>query len=63
MPFVSKAQRRFFEANRAKLEAQGVNVGEWEKATGNKPLPEHVGKTKEQKSLVKLKRGMQGKKR
>lgn len=63
MPFVSKAQRRFFEANRGKLEAQGVDVTAWERETGNKLLPERVGKTREQKSITKLQRGMQGKKR
>jgi len=26
MPFKSEAQRRYFEANKAKLEKQGVNV-------------------------------------
>lgn len=62
MPFVSKAQQRYFNANRGKLEAQGVDVEEWNKAT-TKPLPERLGKTKEQKSKDKLVRGMQGKSR
>jgi hypothetical protein len=30
MPFKSEAQRRYFEANKEKLERQGVNVKEWE---------------------------------
>lgn len=42
MPFKSQAQRRFFNANRQNLEKQGVNVDEWNKATGNKKLPEHA---------------------
>jgi hypothetical protein len=29
MPFKSEAQRRYFEANNAKLEKQGVDVKEW----------------------------------
>jgi len=29
MPYKSEAQRRFFNANRAMLEAQGVDVDEW----------------------------------
>ena len=45
MPFVSKAQRGFFEANRGKLERQGVNVGEWESASKGKPLPERAHKS------------------
>ena len=44
MPFVSKAQRGYFEANRGKLERQGVNVGEWEAASKDKELPERVKK-------------------
>lgn len=42
MPFKSEAQRRYFEANRAKLEKQGVNVAEWEQASRGKHLPERV---------------------
>ena len=44
MPFVSKAQRGYFEANKAKLERQGVNVGEWEAASKGKELPERAKK-------------------
>ena len=44
MPFVSKAQQGFFEANRDKLERQGVNVGEWESASKGKALPERAKK-------------------
>jgi hypothetical protein len=43
-PFVSKAQRGYFEANRGKLERQGVNVGEWEAASKGKELPERAKK-------------------
>lgn len=39
MPFKSKAQKRYFNANRAMLEAQGVNVAEWNKASKGKKLP------------------------
>jgi hypothetical protein len=42
MPFKSEAQRRYFEANRAKLEKQGVNVDEWETASKGQKLPERV---------------------
>lgn len=40
MPFKSEAQRKFFNANRAKLERQGVDVDEWNRATKGKKLPE-----------------------
>jgi hypothetical protein len=33
MPYKSEAQRRYFNANRAKLEAQGVDVDEWNAAS------------------------------
>jgi hypothetical protein len=39
MPFQSQAQRGYFNANRAKLEAQGVDVDEWNKASKGKKLP------------------------
>ena len=40
MPFRSEAQRRYFEANREKLQRQGVNVSEWEEASKGLTLPE-----------------------
>ena len=46
MPFVSKAQQGFFNANRGKLEAQGVNVDEWNSASKGKKLPERAAKPK-----------------
>lgn len=58
MPFKSLAQQRYFLANKEKLEAQGVNVSEWQKATGDKRLPERLGKTKKQKDSEKLKRAL-----
>jgi hypothetical protein len=42
MPFVSKAQEKYFFANKNKLESQGVNVQEWADATKGHKLPEHV---------------------
>jgi hypothetical protein len=44
MPFKSNAQRKFFNANRAKLEAKGVNVDEWDKSSKGMQLPEKVTK-------------------
>jgi hypothetical protein len=44
MPFKSKAQQGFFNANRAKLEKQGVDVDEWNSASKGKKLPEKVSR-------------------
>ena len=44
MPYKSLAQERYFNANRDKLEAQGVNVQEWNEASKGKKLPAKVGK-------------------
>lgn len=56
MPYVSDAQRRYFNVNRSKLEAQGVNVQEWNDASKGKSLPEHVanGMKKKHPSLSKM---------
>jgi hypothetical protein len=40
MPYASRAQQKFFHANKSKLEKQGVNVSEWDRATDFKTLPE-----------------------
>ena len=52
MPFKSEAQRRYFEANKSKLEKQGVDVEEWEQASKGMKLPERAPKkaTKEEGS-------------
>ena len=39
MPYKSQAQRKFFHANKAKLESQGVNVSEWDRASKGRKLP------------------------
>jgi hypothetical protein len=44
MPFKSEAQRRYFEANKRKLEKQGVDVEEWEQASKGMKLPERAPK-------------------
>ena len=46
MPYVSNAQRKYFHTNKAKLEAQGVNVGEWDKATKGRKLPNKIKNNK-----------------
>lgn len=43
MPYKSLAQERYFNANRAKLERQGVNVDEWNKSSRGMKLPAHKG--------------------
>jgi hypothetical protein len=42
MPFVSQAQERYFNANRDKLEKQGVDVDEWNAASKGKELPKKL---------------------
>ena len=39
MPYKSKAQEAYFNANKAKLEKQGVDVNEWNAASKGKKLP------------------------
>lgn len=46
MPFESKAQQRYFYANREKLERQGVDVDEWSRKTDFSRLPERKTKKK-----------------
>lgn len=52
MPYQSDAQRRYFNANRAQLEAQGVDVDEWNDSSRGKKLPERAKKKKTEKSAV-----------
>lgn len=56
MPYVSDRQRRYFNANRAELEAQGVNVAEWNESTKGKKLPEQTKDGKPVKGAKKPKR-------
>lgn len=42
MPYDSRAQEKYFNANRAKMEAQGVNVDEWNQASKGMKLPAHA---------------------
>lgn len=46
MPYKSLAQERFFNANKKKLEAEGVSVDEWNKASKGKKLPKRAPKKK-----------------
>ena len=41
MPYESQAQAAFFNANKEKLEAQGVDVTEWNRSSKGLELPEH----------------------
>lgn len=43
MPYASKAQERYFNYNKDKLKAQGVDVDEWNAASKGKNLPERKG--------------------
>lgn len=42
MPYASDSQRRYFHANKEKLEKQGVNVKEWDEVSKDLKLPEKV---------------------
>ena len=44
MPYRSKAQEAYFNVNKKKLEKQGVNVDDWNKASKGKKLPKKVKK-------------------
>ena len=39
MPYKSLSQERYFNANKSKLEKQGVDVNEWNKASKGLKLP------------------------
>ncbi len=39
MPYQSEKQRKYFNANKKKLEKKGVNVDEWNKASKGKKVP------------------------
>jgi len=42
MPYKSLAQAGYFHTNKKKLEKQGVNVAEWDRATKGKKLPKRA---------------------
>ena len=44
MPYKSQAQAGYFHTHKAELERQGVDVGEWDRATKGKHLPQHLAK-------------------
>ena len=52
MPYKSEAQRKYFNANREKLEAEGVDVDEWNESSKGKKLPEKV-KDSEKQAFVR----------
>jgi len=43
-PYKSDAQRKYFHANKAKLEKQGVDVDHWDKESKGRKLPKKKGK-------------------
>ena len=46
MPYKSDKQRKFFNANRKKLEKQGVDVDEWNESSKGKKAPKKKSKKK-----------------
>ncbi len=57
MPFVSQAQRGYFNAHRDKLEAEGVDVGEWNRASRGKKLPRRVAKSNTNPAVYRPRKG------
>jgi len=57
MPYKSLAQERYFNANRGKLEKQGVDVGEWNAASKGKKLPAKLTSTAAARIRAKAKGG------
>ena len=45
-PYKSDAQRRYFNVNRAKLEKQGVDVDEWNRASKGDDVPDRASPEK-----------------
>jgi hypothetical protein len=52
VPYVSQKQRAYFNVNRAKLERQGVDVNEWNKASKGLKLPKRKKKKLHPHSLA-----------
>jgi hypothetical protein len=50
MPYKSEKQRKFFNANKEKLEKQGVDVDEFNESSKGKKLPEKASGSKGKKS-------------
>jgi len=56
MPYKSLAMAAYFNKNRKKLEAQGVNVSEWNKSSKGLKLPKRLrAKKKKAKGLPRRK--------
>lgn len=61
VPYKSLAQERYFNANRAKLERQGVDVDEWNQASKGMSLPKRKkAKPKGRPTRVTPGRGLLG---
>jgi hypothetical protein len=52
MPYKSQAQRAYFNANKVKMESQGVSVKEWNETSKGKKLPKKVKKSKDVQSSM-----------
>jgi hypothetical protein len=46
MPYRSEAQRKYFHANKKKLQAQGVDISEWDRSSKGKKIPKKVKRKK-----------------
>lgn len=46
MPYKSLAQAAYFHTHKKMLEKEGVDVGEWDRASKGKKLPKRIKKKK-----------------
>ena len=53
MPYKSQAQEKYFNANRAKLEGEGVDVDEWNQASKGMKLKKRVKRPNPTKPKLK----------
>ena len=49
MPYKSEAQRKYFHANKKKLEKQGVDVNEWDRESKGLKLPKKAAGSSDRK--------------
>ena len=50
MPYKSRKQEQYFNANKAELESKGVNVDEWNQASKGLTLPERADNAAKKKT-------------
>lgn len=56
MPYQSHAQAAYFNIHRKQMEARGVDVAEWNRASRGRKLPRHVAMMEEHQRRLRRKR-------